>query len=92
MNQFGLRIHDLRISKSLRQRQVAALLEADTAFVSKMEKGTRQPRREQVLILAEYFQIDKEELLSLWLADKVYDVLKDEDVAKQALRAAENKL
>lgn len=86
MNQFGVRIRELRLYRNIRQRQIAALLEADTAFVSKMEKGTRQPRREQVLKLAGLLLVDEEELLSLWLADKVYEVVKDEDAAEKALK------
>lgn len=89
MNQFGHYIRELRIKQNIRQRQIAALLEADTAFVSKMEKGTRKPRREQVILLADLFKTDKEELLSIWLAEKVYDLIKDEEVALKSLKTAE---
>lgn len=92
MNQFGERIRELRLQQNIRQRQIAALLEADTAFVSKMEKGKRQPKREQVIAIAQLLNADKEELLSLWLGEKVYDVLKNEDVAKQALKVAEKNI
>ena len=57
-----------------------------------MEKGERQARREHVLLLADLFNVDREELLSLWLGEKVYDVLKNEDVAIQALKVAEKKI
>lgn len=86
MNHFGERIRDIRLSKNIRQRQIAAVLETDTAFVSKLEKGKKQPKREQVIKLANLLQIDQEELLSLWLADKVYEVVKDENMADKALK------
>lgn len=86
MNQFGSHIRELRMSQNIRQRQIAAGLETDTAFISKLEKGKKQPKREQVVKLANMLQVDPEELLSLWLADKVYDVVKDEDTADLALK------
>lgn len=92
MGQFNTYIRKLREERNIRQREVAAYLKADTAFISKLEKGERQARREQVLLLAEFFNISKDELLSLWLAEKVYDVLKDEDVANEALKVAEGKI
>ena len=92
MGQFNEYIRKLREERNLRQREVAAYLKADTAFISKLEKGERQVRREQVLLLADLFNIAKDELLSLWLAEKVYEVLKDEDVANEALKVAEGKI
>jgi len=89
MSQFSEHIRNLRETLKIRQREVAACLKADTAFVSKLEKGERQARREQVLLLAELFKVDKEELLSRWLAEKVYDLVKDEDVALKSLKTAE---
>ena len=70
-------------------RQVAPMLEMDTAQLSKIEKGLRQLKREQLPLLAEILKTDKEELLILWLADQLYDVVKDEDVALKAMEAVE---
>jgi transcriptional regulator with XRE-family HTH domain len=92
MSQFSEHIRNLREKRKIRQREFAACLKADTAFVSKLEKGERQARRKQVLLLVELFTVDKEELLSLWLAEKVYEVLKNEDIAQKALKVAERKI
>jgi transcriptional regulator with XRE-family HTH domain len=92
MTQFSEHIRSLREARKIRQREVAAYLKADTAFVSKLEKGERHARREQVLLLAEFFNVDTAELLSLWLGEKIYDVLKDEEVAKKALMVAEERI
>lgn len=92
MSQFSEHIRNLREERKIRQREVAACLKADTAFVSKLEKGERQARREQVLLLAELFKVDKEELLSLWLSEKVYDLVKDEEVALKSLKTAVKKI
>lgn len=61
----------------------------DTAQLSKIEKGLRQLKREQLPLLADILKTDKEELLILWLADQLYDVVKDEDVALKAMEAVE---
>jgi transcriptional regulator with XRE-family HTH domain len=83
---FGERIKELREGKGLLQRQLAASLEMDTPMFSKIERGDRKARREQVLILAKLLGSKEEELLAFWLADKVYDILKDESVATEVLQ------
>ena len=88
-SQFGERVRELREKQNLYLRQVAPLLEMDTAQLSKIEKGLRQLKREQLPLLADILKTDKEELLILWLADQLYDVVKDEDVALKAMEAVE---
>lgn len=92
MNKFGEKVRKLRGDNKLLLRHLASKLDIDPAMLSKIERGERRAKREQVLILAEIFKVDKEELLSLWLAAKVYEVLKDEDTATQALKVAEKEI
>ena len=87
-NQFGNRIKELRESQNLLQRQIASILEIDTPMLSKIERGERKAKKEQVLKFAEIFKVNSEELLTLWLADQVYNVVKEEDVAYDALKNA----
>jgi transcriptional regulator with XRE-family HTH domain len=86
---FGNRIRELRESRELLQRQLAASLEIDTPMFSKIERGERKAKKKQVILLAELLQADVQELLTLWLAEQVYDLVKDEDVASDALKVAE---
>ena len=90
--QFGERIKELRESQGLLQRQLAASLEIDTPMFSKIERGERRAKREQVLKLAELLGTDVNDLLTLWLADQVYDLVKNEDRANAILREAEEKV
>lgn len=90
--QLGTRIKELRESKNLLQRQLAASLEIDTPMFSKIERGERRAKREQVLLLAKLLDTDENELLTLWLADQVYDLVKDEENAAKALKVAEKKM
>ena len=85
---FGERIKEIRESQGLLQRQLAANLEIDTPMFSKIERGERKAKREQVLVLAKLLNADVQELLTLWLAEQVYDLVKDEDVASDALKVA----
>ena len=91
-SQFGERIRQLREKQNLYLRQVAPLLEMDTAQLSKIEKGVRQIKKEQIPILAGILKTEKDELLILWLADKLYDVVKDEKLANEAMQVAEKKI
>jgi len=88
-SQFGERIRILRKGHHLYLRQVAPLLEMDTAQLSKIEKGLRQLKREQIGIMADILKADKDELLILWLADQLYDVVKDEQLGHEAIKIAE---
>jgi len=88
---FGNRIRTLREKQQIPQRQLASVLEIDTATYCKIEKGDRRAKREQVATLAELLQTDTKELMRLWSADKVYDLIVDEDEATQILNVvAEN--
>lgn len=89
----GERIRELRAEHGVLQRQLAALLEIDTPMFSKIKRGDRRAKRTQVIQLAEYFNIDKNELLTLWLADKVLDAVDDEDELKHdAIEVAQKQI
>lgn len=91
-NQFGSKIKELREANGLLQRQVASQLEIDTPMLSKIERGERKAKKEQVLQFAKLYRADNNELLTLWLADQIYDVIKDEDLASKAMDVAQEEL
>ena len=90
----GKRIKELREEQKLLQRQLAAILEIDTPMFSKIERGDRRAKREQVITLAYQFKVDERELLTLWLADKVLDALKegDDKLKQEAIKVAQKVL
>ncbi|MBC7534953.1 MAG: helix-turn-helix transcriptional regulator [Ferruginibacter sp.] len=90
--QFGDRIRELRVKQQLLLRQVASKLDVDTSIISKIERGERPIKKEQIIILAEILKVSKEELLTLWLADQLYNVVKDEKLANEAMKLAEQKI
>lgn len=90
--QFGDRIRYLRIKQNLLLRQVASKLDVDTSIISKIERGERPIKKEQIAILANILRVDKEELLTLWLADQVYNVIEGEPLADEALKSVSRKI
>ena len=66
-------------------RQVAAALEVDTATISKIERGDRQAKEEHLPLLAKLLGTNLEDLKTLWLAEKVYHIIKEEKNALEVL-------
>nr|MBK9652778.1 XRE family transcriptional regulator [Bacteroidota bacterium] len=64
----------------------------DATQLSKIEKGLQQLKREQIPIIADILKVEKDELMTLWLADQIYSVVKDEKLAKEAVQVAEKKI
>lgn len=86
------KLKELREEAKQPQRRVAAALDIDTATYCKMEKGLYIPRREQIVAIAEFYNCDSEELVKLWLANKLYEVAKDEDLGEDAMELAKGML
>ena len=85
LNTLGDKIRQARESQGLLLRQAAAYLEVDTALVSKLERGERRPQKEQVIKLAGFLKMKPEELLVLWMADKITDFITDDELGMKAL-------
>ncbi|MFZ4107335.1 helix-turn-helix domain-containing protein [Flavobacterium sp.] len=93
MNHLGHKIRELRESQNLLLRQVAAELEMDTALMSKIERGERNASKQQVIEIAKYLKANEEDLLTLWLADKIESTIVEEPtIAYQAMKIANKKL
>jgi transcriptional regulator with XRE-family HTH domain len=90
---FGKKIKELREERGLVQRQLSAALEIDTPMYSKIERGERKAKRSQIPIMAQMFEIDEKELLTIWLADKVLDTVEgEEEVKHEAVAYAQKEI
>lgn len=87
---FAVKIRQLREEKQLLQRELASALEIDTPMYSKIERGERPAKREQVIAIAKLLNTDENELLTIWFADKIIEIVKDEVTGITALKIAEN--
>ncbi|MBK9045647.1 MAG: helix-turn-helix transcriptional regulator [Bacteroidetes bacterium] len=88
----GEKIKALRETKGLVQREVATELGVDIAYISKMEHGEKPVSRNHLEKLSRLFEVPEEELLTLWVADKLYAIAKDEEVALQAIEVVQDEL
>ncbi|WP_158729409.1 helix-turn-helix domain-containing protein [Flavobacterium sp. I-STPA6A] len=88
-SQFGNKIRIIREEQKMVLLQLAPMLDMDTAQLSKIERGKRNAKKETVLKLAEILKVVPDELVTLWLADQIYDVVKDENTSLKAMMVAE---
>jgi HTH-type transcriptional regulator, competence development regulator len=82
----GEKLKALREAKGLVQRQAAAILQVDTAYISKMEHNEKPVNRNHLKKLAKLYSVPETELLPLWLAAKVLQVIKKQQYGKEALK------
>lgn len=92
MQSLGEILRQQRDKKGLLLRQVGAAMDVDQALISKFERSERNPSREQVIQFAKFFGLEENELLVAWLSDKLAAEVQHEDLAKEALKAAEKKI
>jgi HTH-type transcriptional regulator, competence development regulator len=67
-------------------RHVAPIIDVDTPLLSKIERGERIIRKDVIPNLAMFLKVDKNDLMTLWLADQMHNVLEGEPMADQALK------
>lgn len=84
---FGDKIKELRESRRLLQRQMAISLGIDVPMYSRIERGERRAKREQVIMLSLILDVESEDLRCLWLADRIVSVIHEEsDLADKTLQ------
>ena len=93
MKSFGETVKEMRIAKKMLLRQVAAKMNVDSSLLSRVENGMKKLSREQVVALATVLEQDQEQLLVLYLGERVVYELKDEeDLAINAIMVAEKRI
>ena len=91
-NQFGEKIKQLRDENNLLQRQVAGPLDMDTPMLSKIERGERKAKKDQIVVFAKILKVKADELMALWLADQLVEVVEGEYLALKAIQLAEEEV
>lgn len=92
MNQFGETIRQARLKKSLLLRDVANYIGADLTMLSKMERGERGAKKEFLNKFCEILGLDYKELHTLWLADRIYNLVEGEENALESMKVAEEEV
>lgn len=92
MNSIGNIIRTKREEKGLLLRQLAAMIDVDTAIISKIERGERKARREQIIKIVKALELNEKEILIEYLSENIaYEILQ-EDSATDVLKVAERKV
>lgn len=92
MNSIGDLIRERRCACGMLLREVAARLSIDPSLLSRIERGEKRATREQVLQLAAILNIDSDELLAVYLSDRVLYELDGEPLALRAIQIAEERI
>ena len=71
------RLYQLRTERRIPSQDVAKALGVEPPMYSRIERGTRNIKIEHLKKIAEFYQIDCNELHSLWVADKLAEVTQD---------------
>lgn len=82
-------IRQLREDRQLPLRKIAALLDIDTSYYSKIERSEKKATREQIHLLENFFEVEKNSLMIPFLSEKIYYEISEEDCADQVLKVAE---
>jgi transcriptional regulator with XRE-family HTH domain len=61
-------------------------------MLSKIERGERRAKREHIPLLATLLQTSEKELFTIWMADQVYNLIKEENNASEILKVAESEI
>ncbi len=86
----GSKLKELRENNGFVQRQIAAELEVDTAYISKVENEEKQLSKSHLKKISKFYKIPEKELLTIWLSDKIIDLVKDEPTARESINLALN--
>ena len=67
-----------RINKSLLQRELASMVDVDPAYICKMENNEKIPKRDLLILLSNRLDIKKDQIIALWLKEKILAQLEGE--------------
>lgn len=88
----GQKIRELREKSGMLQRELAYELKVGDTYLSKIERNQKMLKKEHLFTISKVFNFPYSDLETLWLANKVYDIVKDEKKAIEILKAAEQEI
>lgn len=91
-NLIGTKSRSIREASGILQRHLAYLLDTDSPMLSNVERGERRARREWIPKLAQLLKANEDELLTAWFAGRIQELVQDEKVAKDSIKAVAIKM
>lgn len=92
MSSLGKILREERERKGMLLREVAAAVDLDQGIISKYERGTWKPSRDQLVRFANLFNLDMDPLLVAWLTDKIFAQIEGEVLGEEALNEVIQKM
>lgn len=92
MKSLGNILKVAREEKEMILRKVSAEVDIDQSLISKFEKDERKPTKEQLIRLAEFYNLPEQELIINWYSEKIAEDLKYTQATTEILRVAEEKI
>lgn len=88
----GEQLRTLREKKKLSLREVASKVNIDTSLLGKIERSERQPTKDQIRQIANFFEVSEKHLIKEMLSDQIAYKIIEEDVDLDTLKVAEEKV
>ena len=89
---FGEHLRNLRENQSLTLKNVTEQIGIDTSLLAKIERNERQPTKQIIKQVAEFFKCNEQELLNNFLSDQIAYKILDEKADIEILKVAEEKV
>ncbi|WP_394665285.1 helix-turn-helix domain-containing protein [uncultured Chryseobacterium sp.] len=88
----GQLIRQLREKRGLPLRKIAALLDIDTSYYSKIERNEKNATKIHIQKLEAFFELEKNSLLIPYLSDKIFCEISEVDCAYEVLKVIEKQV
>lgn len=89
---FGEHLRNLREDACLTLRDVSVAIKIDSSLLAKIERNQRQPTKQFIKEIAEFFKVNEKELLDEFLSDQIASKIINENADLNILRVAESKV
>jgi transcriptional regulator with XRE-family HTH domain len=89
---FGEHLRNLRENQSLTLKNVAEQIGIDTSLLAKIERNERQPTKNIIKQVADFFNCNEQELLNNFLSDQIAYKIMYEEADIEILKVAEEKV
>lgn len=89
---FGEHLRALRVDAEQSLREVASHLDIDPSLLAKIERNERQPTKQLIKAVADYFNTDEKKLQNEFLSDQIAYKILDGEAYLTILKVAEQKV
>ena len=89
---FGEHLRNLRENQNLTLKIVAESIGIDTSLLAKIERNERQPTKQIIKLVSDFFNCDEKELLNNFLSDQIAYKILGEKADLSILKVAEEKV